>query len=730
MFNIIKKEVEWGGKVFSLETGKIARQASGAVIAKYGDSIVLCTVAKAKKEIPDIDFVPLTVEYIEKSYAAARILGGFKKRETRPSDLETLTARLIDRPIRPLVDGNWRYDTQIVCTTLAFDSEASIKIAALVGASAALAISEVPFAGPIASAEVGYLDGQYILNPNEEQQEHSDLFLTVAGTKDSVLMVESEAKELSEEVMLGAVDFGHQAMQPLLSMVEEFAQAAAKSKIQPTVSADDAELRNQIAEQFGDRLREAFTIHDKLPRNTAIEQIKEEVLAAFVNDEVSSERLNFAFAALESQIVRQKILQQGERIDGRKVDEVRPISTEVGILPVVHGSALFTRGETQALAVTTLGGSGDEQMFDTLAEAGQKERFMLHYNFPPYCVGEVGQIKTGRRELGHGNLARKALKYLLPSSEEFPYVIRVVSEITESNGSSSMATVCSSSMSLMNAGVPLRKPVSGIAMGLIKDGEQFTVLSDIMGDEDHLGDMDFKVAGTADGITALQMDIKCSGVSSEIMRKALAQAHQGRLHILDKMAEAITAPAALPENAPKTKTITIPTSKIREVIGAQGKVIKGICEEFGVTINIEDDGRVQINGRSTEDVEATVQKIESITMELRLGGIYDGKVVKIIESGAFVSLPGGKDGFIHISELADYRVDFVDDILSEGQVIKAKMKGYDRQGRPKLSYRDVDQKTGADLHPEEKFEGRADSRPDGGRGNRGGNGGFHNNHRN
>lgn len=729
MFNIIKKEVEWGGKVFSLETGKIARQASGAVIVKYGDSTVLCTVARAKKEIPDIDFVPLTVEYIEKSYAAARILGGFKKRETRPSDLETLTARLIDRPIRPLIDGNWRYDTQIVCTTLAFDNEASIKIAALVGASAALAISEVPFDGPIASAEVGYINGEYVLNPTEEQQETSDLFLTVAGTKDSVLMVESEAQELSEDVMLGAVDFGHQAMQPLLTMVAEFAQAAAKTKIQPSVSADDSELRDQIAQQFGDSLRQAFSIRDKLPRNEAVEKIKEEVMAALLSDDVTSERLNFAFAALESQIVRQKILQQGERIDGRKVDEVRPITTEVDVLPVVHGSALFTRGETQALAVTTLGGAGDEQMFDTLAEAGQKERFMLHYNFPPYCVGEVGQIKTGRRELGHGSLARKALKYLLPTAEEFPYVIRVVSEITESNGSSSMATVCASSMSLMNAGVPLRKPVSGIAMGLIKEANDFIVLSDIMGDEDHLGDMDFKVAGTADGVTALQMDIKCSGVSSEIMQKALNQAHAGRMHILGKMAEAITAPAELPENAPKTKSITIPTNKIREVIGSQGKVIKGLCEECGVTINIEDDGTVQVNGKNTEDVDAAIAKIESITAELRLGGIYDGKVVKIIESGAFVNLPGGKDGFIHISELADYRVDYVDDILSEGQTIKAKMKGYDRQGRPKLSYRDVDQKTGADLHPEEKFEGRADSRPDGGHaahGNRNG-GGFHNN---
>lgn len=705
MFNIIKREVQWGGKLFSLETGKIARQASGAVVVRYGDSTVLCTVAKAKKEIEDIDFVPLTVEYIEKSYAAARILGGFKKRETRPGDLETLTARLIDRPIRPLIDGNWRYDTQVICTTLAFDNEASIKVAALVGASAALAISEVPFDGPVASAEVGYVDGQYILNPLEEQREQSDLFLTVAGTKSSVLMVESEAKEMSEEIMLGAVTFGHQQMQPLLDMVTDFVQAAAKPKIQPTIATDDHELVETLNQKFGEQLKKAFTIKDKLERNAAVDDLRETALQSLTDDTISAERLKFAFAALESQIVRHKILQNGERIDGRKVDEIRPITTEIDLLPVVHGSALFTRGETQALAVTTLGGAGDEQRFDTLAEADQKEKFMLHYNFPPYCVGEVGQIKTGRRELGHGNLARKALKYLLPDDKEFPYVIRVVSEITESNGSSSMATVCASSMSMMSAGVPMKKPVAGIAMGLIKDGDNFTILSDIMGDEDHLGDMDFKVAGTADGVTALQMDIKCAGVSAEIMQKALQQAHQGRIHILGKMAEAVQEPQELPANAPKTKTIHINPSKIREVIGSGGKVIKGICEECGgVTINIEDDGSVQINGRNTEDVEAAIAKIENIAVDLKVGSIYQGKVVKVIDSGAFVSLPGGKDGFVHISELANYRVDFVDDILSEGQEIKAKLKGFDRQGRPKLSYRDVDQATGEDLRPDDKLD--------------------------
>ena len=703
MFKEIKKEIDWNGKKLTLETGKIARQAS-SVLVKMGNSTVLCAVTVAKKPAQGADFFPLTINYLEKFYAAGKIPGGFFKREAKPSDNATLTARLIDRPIRPLFPSNYYNEVNVVCTVLSYDPECNPDILALIGSSAALSISEAPFQGPAAGARVGYIDGQYILNPNYEELSKSQLELIVAGNETSVLMVESEAQELSEEIMLGAVKFGHEQFQPVVKLIEELKSETGKEKVIPE-NIDNSELKKAISEFTSDKISNAYKKQDKQERSEQLTNIRDEIAEKFVDEEneIDANLVSAITKSLEKEIVRGDIIKNSSRIDGRKPDEVRQIKAEVGILPQVHGSALFTRGETQALVVSTIGSSRFEQMIDGLDENITKETFMLHYNFPPYSVGEVGFLKApGRREIGHGKLAWRSINPLFPSQEDFPYVTRVVSEITESNGSSSMATVCGTSLSLMDAGVPLAKPVSGIAMGLIKEGEDYVVLSDIMGDEDHLGDMDFKVAGTKDGITALQMDIKINGIDSAIMEKALNQAKDGRLHILDKMAEAISsARTELSDNVPKLETIKISTSKIKDVIGSRGKVIKGLSEEHNVTIEIDDDGTVKINGSKGENIQNAINAINDIVAEPEVGTIYDGTVVKIIDAGAFINFINNKDGFVHISELADYRVEFVEDVINEGDIVKVKVIGFDKKGRPKLSYRCVDQETGEDISGDE-----------------------------
>ncbi|MDA0902389.1 MAG: polyribonucleotide nucleotidyltransferase [Proteobacteria bacterium] len=716
MFNEIKKEIEWNGKTLILETGKIARQAS-SVIAKMGNTTVLCAVTAARQAKEEANFLPLTVNFIEKYYAAGKIPGGFFKREAKPSDNATLVSRLIDRSIRPLFPNNLYNEINVVCTVLSYDPSCNPDMIAMVGASAAISISEVPFDGPIAGARVGYVNGNYVLNPSREELKQSDLDLIVAGSESSVLMVESEAKELPEDIMLGAVNFGHKEMQPVIELIKQFSDIAGKEKFkieseyQKILEKEDvthfagdkiasAYLDDDIAEFAKDKLIAAYKKQDKQERVNELDIIREEVINKFVNEEhhIDANRVSSIVKKLEKSVVRGDILSGSKRIDGRANDEVRDIKAEVGILPQVHGSALFTRGETQALVVATVGSSRDGQTIDSLDE-GYTENFMLHYNFPPYSVGEVGQLRApGRREIGHGKLAFRAINPVLPSQDEFGYVTRVVSEITESNGSSSMATVCGTSLALMDAGIPLKKPVSGIAMGLIKEGDNFVVLSDIMGDEDHLGDMDFKVAGTKDGITALQMDIKISGINSDIMQKALEQANAGRLHILDKMAEAITAPRTeLNGNIPRVETINIPTRKIKDVIGSRGKVIKGICEDTGVVIDINDDGVVKITSNDNEAIRKAIAIIEDIAVEPEFGTIYEGSVVKVIDAGAFVNIMNNRDGFVHISELAEYRVDFVEDVINEGDIVKVKVIGFDKKGRPKLSYRCVDQETGEDI---------------------------------
>ena len=697
MFQIYRKEIDWGGRTLVLETGKIARQADGAVLATLGETSVLCTAVAAKSAKPGQDFFPLTVNYQEKAFAAGKIPGGFFKREGRPSENETLVSRLIDRPIRPLFPKEFKCETQVICTVLSHDMENNPDIVAMVGASAALTISGVPFFGPIAAARVGYADGSYILNPTMEQMETSEMDLVVAGTSEGVLMVESEAKELSEEVMLGAVTFGHEQMQTAINAIIELAEACAKDpRDLPEEAPEAAALRETLSALRKD-VEAAYEIADKSARQAAVGEAKAKA-AELAGPDADAVLVGSLMKEMEADIVRSSILKTGQRIDGRDTKTVRPIVAEVGMLPRTHGSALFTRGETQAMAVATLGTGQDEQIIDALA-GEYRSRFMLHYNFPPYSVGEAGRVGSpGRREIGHGKLAWRAVNPLLPSKDEFPYTMRIVSEVTESNGSSSMATVCGTSLSLMDAGVPLVRPVAGIAMGLIKEGDDYAVLSDILGDEDHLGDMDFKVAGSEQGITSLQMDIKITSITSQIMEIALAQAKDGRLHILGEMAKALTsARDALAESAPKITTIQIPVDKIRDIIGPGGKIIREICEESGAKIDIEDDGTVKIAAVSQSSSDAAYQKIRDIVAEPELGVIYDGKVVKTVDFGAFVNFLGPKDGLVHISEMRDSRVEKTTDVCSEGDIVKVKVIGFDDRGKVKLSMKRVDQETGADL---------------------------------
>mgnify|MGYP001374047982 FL=1 len=704
MFKEYRKEIEWGGRPLILETGKIARQADGAVMATYGDTKVLCTVVGETSPRPGLDFFPLAVHYQEKTFAAGKIPGGFFKREGRPSEKETLTSRLIDRPIRPLFAKGFSNETQVICTVLTHDLENDPDIVAMVGTSAALTISGLPFMGPIGGARVGHINGEYILNPPLDEMPNTDLNLVVAGTRDGVLMVESEASQLSEEVMLGAVMFGHQGMQPVIDAIIELAEACAKEPREvPKEPEGKAALAERVKTSVEADLRAAYKETAKTARleklNAARDRVRKELTADQSLDEgLVADTLGDILKALEKDIVRKDILKTGQRIDSRDTKTVRQISVEVGSLPRTHGSALFTRGETQAIVVTTLGTGQDEQIIDGLAE-DYREHFMLHYNFPPYSVGEAGRFGfTGRREVGHGKLAWRAIRPLMPSKEDFPYTIRVVSEITESNGSSSMATVCGASLSLMDAGVPLAKPVAGIAMGLIKDDDDYAVLSDILGDEDHLGDMDFKVAGTEDGITSLQMDIKITSITEEIMKVALAQARDGRLHILDEMAKGLGAARQdISENAPRITMIKIPKDKIREVIGPGGKMIREICEVTSTKIDLDDDGTVKVAAVDQKATEAAIEWIRNITAEPEIGAIYTGKVVKTVDFGAFVNFMGSKDGLVHISELAPERVGKTTDIINVGDEVKVKLIGIDDRGKVKLSLKAVDQETGKEI---------------------------------
>ncbi len=656
MFKIDVEELEWAGKPLRIETGRMARQADGAVVVTYGETTVLATAVAARSEKPGIDFFPLTVNYQEKTYAAGKIPGGYFKREGRPTEKETLVSRLIDRPIRPLFPEGFRNETQVITTVLSYDLENDSDIVALIGASAALTISGIPFMGPVGGARVGFIDGEYVLNPTQEQMKTSDLDLVVAGTSDAVLMVESEAKELSEEQMLGAVMFGHAGFQPVIDAIIRLAERSSREP-RDFVAPDNEKLYKAVKKSVEKDVRAAYAIPKKEERVEAVAKAKDKVVAALVDAEKDTsptpQKVAEAFKYLEKDVVRNSILDTGLRIDGRDTKTVRQIVAEASVLPRTHGSALFTRGETQALVVTTLGTGEDEQYVDSL-DGTYKSKFMLHYNFPPFSVGEVGRMGgAGRREIGHGKLAWRAINPMLPPADQFPYTIRVVSEITESNGSSSMATVCGSSLALMDAGVPLKSPVAGIAMGLIKEDERFAVLSDILGDEDHLGDMDFKVAGTSNGVTALQMDIKITGITEEIMKVALWQAKDGRLHILGKMAEALeNARPGLGEHAPRIEVIKIPTDKIREVIGTGGKVIREIVEKTGAKIDIQDDGTVKVASSSGAAITAAMKWIKSIVSEPEVGEIYDGKIVKVVDFGAFVNFFGAKDGLVHVSELA------------------------------------------------------------------------------
>ena len=701
MFNVVRKEMQWGNATLTLETGKIARQADGAVKVTYGETVVLCTAVGAKQPRPDVDFFPLTVNYQEKAFAAGKIPGGFFKREGRPSEKETLVSRLIDRPIRPLFHPLYRNDTQIVCTVLSHDMEHDPDVVAMIGTSAALTISGLPFLGPIGAARVGYADGEYILNPATDSVKEGDLDLVVAGTRDGVMMVESEASELSEEIMLGAVKFGHDQFQGVLDLIIDLAEDAAK---EPRAIAELPEGYDALVEKIAglgtDALTKAYGHVVKQERSAAISVAKAEIVEK-LGDEVPdglNGKVSSIIKDLEKDIVRGAILKTGKRIDGRSGADVRPILGEVSVLPRSHGSAIFTRGETQALAVVTLGTGQDEQIVDAL-DGEYRESFMLHYNFPPYSVGEAGRMGSpGRREIGHGKLAWRALHPLMPTKDTFPYTTRIVSEVTESNGSSSMATVCASSLAMMDAGVPLVRPVAGIAMGLIKESDDFAVLSDIMGDEDHLGDMDFKVAGTENGITSLQMDIKITSVTADIMQIALKQARDGRLHILGEMSKALPeARGEVSGNAPTITQFSIPKDKIRDVIGSGGKVIREICEETGAKVDIEDDGSITVAHTDGAKGKQAVDWIKSIVAEPELDHIYDGKVVKAVDFGAFVNFFGARDGLVHISELAPERVKQVSDIVKEGDAVKVKVIGFDDRGKIKLSMKRVDQETGADL---------------------------------
>jgi len=712
MFNIHREELDWGGRKLVLETGRIARQADGAVFASYGETTVMATVVAAKKSKEGIDFLPLTCNYQEKFFAAGRIPGGYFKREGRPTERETLTSRLMDRPIRPLFADGWRCDTQVIATCMSHDQENDPDILAMVAASAALTLSGVPFMGPVGAARVGFINNEYVLNPQVDEMTESNLDLVVAGTGEAVLMVESEAKELPEEVMLGAVMFGHRHFQPVIEAIIRLAEKAAKEP-RDLAAVDNTELEKEMLGLVEPQLRSAYAIPDKMERHAAVDAAKATVMAHFFADGVESprydtERVAATFKELEAKIVRWNILDTGHRIDGRDLKTVRPILAEVGVLPRAHGSALFTRGETQAFVVATLGTGEDEQFVDSLTGT-YKESFMLHYNFPPFSVGETGRLGApGRREIGHGKLAWRAVHPMLPLKHEFPYTIRVVSEITESNGSSSMATVCGASLALMDAGVPVRSPTAGIAMGLILEDQRYAVLSDILGDEDHLGDMDFKVAGTEKGITSLQMDIKIAGITEEIMRVALTQAKDGRLHILGEMAKAITsARAELGEHAPRIEVLTIPTDKIREVIGSGGKVIREIVEKTGAKVDISDDGTIKVASSSGESIKAAINWIKSIASDPEVGMIYDGTVVKVMDFGAFVNFFGSRDGLVHISQLAPRRVQKTSDVVKEGDKVKVKLLGFDERGKVRLSMKMVDQQTGEDLEAKQKAEGEA-----------------------
>ncbi|MEH3106362.1 MAG: polyribonucleotide nucleotidyltransferase [Sphingomonas fennica] len=717
MFDIKKTEIQWGGKTLTLETGRVARQADGAVLATLGETVVLCAVTAARSVKEGQDFFPLTVHYQEKYSAAGRIPGGFFKRERGATEKETLTSRLIDRPIRPLFPEGFYNEINVIAQVLSYDGENEPDILAMVAASAALTISGVPFMGPIGAARVGYVDGQYVLNPTNAQVKEGDLDLVVAATHDAVMMVESEAKELSEEVMLGAVVFAHEASRTVADAIIDLAEQAAKDPWElPTY--DDSALKKQVKDLIGAGIAKAYKLTGKADRVAAIAAAKAPMKEAFADADPAT-RLKAAKLGkkVEAEIVRTAILKEGRRIDGRDTKTVRPIEAMVHFLPRTHGSALFTRGETQAICTTTLGTADAEQMIDGLTGL-HYERFMLHYNFPPYSVGEVGRFGApGRREVGHGKLAWRALNPVLPSKEEFPYTIRVLSDITESNGSSSMATVCGGSLAMMDAGVPLKRPVSGIAMGLILEGKDFAVLSDILGDEDHLGDMDFKVAGTSEGITSLQMDIKIAGITEEIMKVALEQAKGGRAHILGEMAKALDhTREEMSAHAPRIETMSVPKDKIREVIGTGGKVIREIVATTGAKVDIDDDGTVKISSADPEKIAAARKWIEGITQEAEVGKVYDGKVVNLVDFGAFVNFMGGKDGLVHVSEIRNERVEKVSDALSEGQAVKVKVLEIDQRGKVRLSMRVVDQETGAEL--EDTRPAREPREPRGDRGPR------------
>ena len=684
MFKVVKKEIEVAGKKISLETGKIARQADGAIIAPGGETVVLATVVGAQKVNPDVDYFPLSVNYQEKYYAAGKIPGGYFKREARPTDSETLISRLIDRPIRPLFPDEFKNEVQVLPTVISYDKENEADILSIIASSAALAISGMPFLGPVGASRVGFIKGEYILNPTKAELKDSKLDLVVAGTKDAVLMVESEASGLTEEEMLNAVKFGHEGFVPVIEMIEELAKECKKPDW-IVEKKDLSEVKNKLESEFTEELKKAFSIKDKQERSNLISEITDKAKKLYEEDENYTDLdVNSELKNLEKRIVRTDILKNKNRIDGRGLADVRPIMCEVGILPRVHGSALFTRGETQAIVTTTLGTSDDEQKIESL-EGLQKERFMLHYNFPPFSVGETGRIGTGRREIGHGKLAWRAINSSLPSKESFPYTFRIVSEITESNGSSSMATVCGSSLALMDAGVPIKEPVAGIAMGLIKEGDDFSVLSDILGDEDHLGDMDFKVAGTKDGITSLQMDIKITGITFEIMEQALKQAKDGRIHILGEMNKALSKSREdVGKHTPKMEKITVDKKDIATVIGKGGATIREIVEVSGAKVDINDEGEVTVAAPDEESRNKAMQMIKDLTAKAELNKIYNGKVMKIMEFGAFVNFLGKQDGLVHISELADKRVGKVTDVVKEGDEVKVKVIGFDR-GKVKLS---------------------------------------------
>ncbi|WP_170571557.1 polyribonucleotide nucleotidyltransferase [Ruegeria atlantica] len=708
MFDVTKKSMQWGEETLTLETGKVARQADGTVIATLGETSVMANVTFAKQQKPGQDFFPLTVHYQEKYYAAGKVPGGFFKREARPTEKETLTARLIDRPIRPLFVDGFKNEVLVMCTVLSHDLVNDPDIVAMIAASAALTISGAPFMGPIAGARVGFVDGEYVLNPTVDDMQdlrlnpEQRLDLVVAGTKNAVMMVESEAYELSEAEMLGAVNFAHEQIQPVLDLIIDLAEETAKEPFE-FEAPDYSELYAAVAAAGEEQMRAAFAITDKQERTAAVAAAREAIKEALTEEQLEDANLGSAMKKLEAGILRGDVVKGGKRIDGRSTTDIRGIEAETSLLPRTHGSALFTRGETQALAVTTLGTGDDEQFIDAL-HGNFKSNFLLHYNFPPYSVGEVGRVGgPGRREIGHGKLAWRALQAVLPAATDFPYTIRIVSEITESNGSSSMASVCGGSLSMMDAGVPLKAPVAGVAMGLIlEDDGEYAILSDILGDEDHLGDMDFKVAGTENGITSLQMDIKVAGITPEIMEKALAQAKDGRMHILGEMGKALSETNEFSVHAPRIETMNIPTDKIREVIGSGGKVIREIVEVSGAKVDINDDGVIKIASPDGESIKKAYEMIHSIVAEPEEGQIYTGKVVKIVDFGAFVNFFGKRDGLVHVSQIENRRLNHPSDVLKEGQEVKVKLLGFDDRGKVRLSMKVVDQETGEEIVPEKK----------------------------